>query len=557
MFVVYSYSRLSTGEQGEGDGQRRQDDGARAWVARHPGHVLDTALVLRDKGRSGFHGLNAKGKGALARFLALIDAGVVKPGSVLLLESLDRLSRQQIKAARDIIDRILEAGVDIVTFLPEERFTGAGLNDLVQRLKLDLYCQRAHEESLAKSERAKANWSQKRLAIRRGQAVTACRPFWLDILQDEAVVGPGRGKADWKRPVTFQLNAKVEILRHVFNLADPAQGNLGASRIAQDLVARGWRLGRVKAATNETIIRLLRDRRAVGEYQPCHRRDANGHRAPAGEPVPNYYPVAVSVEQFARVQQALKDRLRNQRGRRPAAVPNLFQGIIYDARDGRRMHLRRSHGKHVLTNIGALRKEPGAVWVDYEYARLERAVLGMCRELDPALLRRGADPGLAKAEGELAECKQRIERAQRRLDAAADEAEEEVAASHLARLVRQRKQLEGAVEKARAEASTQPEDQARRLRTLLDALASCPEDERPAMRSKVAALVQCVIKRIYVWVQRKGPRTRAVKRAWVWVEFATGSWRKIFCGLKGNDVSMAYGRESEVNFTVPAGHGWE
>jgi hypothetical protein len=66
-----------------------------------------------------------------------------------------------------------------------------------------------------------------------------------------------------------------------------------------------------------------------------------------------------------------------------------------------------------------------------------------------------------------------------------------------------------------------------------------------------------VIKRIEVWVQRKGPRTRRIKRAVIYVEFVNGSWRKVYCSPDGIDVSMAYDRESEVNFTVPAGDGWE
>ena len=128
--VVYSYSRLSDGEQRLGDGQRRQDAGVTSWLARHPDHVLDTTLTLRDVGRSGFHGANLRGKGALRRFLDLIRANVVKPGSLLLLESVDRLGRRELREARKTIDEILEAGVTIATFLPEDTFTPAGLNEI-------------------------------------------------------------------------------------------------------------------------------------------------------------------------------------------------------------------------------------------------------------------------------------------------------------------------------------------------------------------------------------------------------------------------------------------
>jgi hypothetical protein len=125
----------------------------------------------------------------------------------------------------------------------------------------------------------------------------------------------------------------------------------------------------------------------------------------------------------------------------------------------------------------------------------------------------------------------------------------------LTRLVRQRKELEGAVEKARAEASSQPQEQLRQLRTLLATLDNCPPEELPELRQRVSPLVQCLVKAVHIWVQRRGRRTRYQKRAWVFVEFVGGHWRKIFCSPDGVDVSMAYANEAEANFTVPEGEG--
>jgi DNA invertase Pin-like site-specific DNA recombinase len=53
--------------------------------------------------------------------LESIRTGLVKPGSVLLCESLDRISRQNLDTARETARKILLAGVEIVTFLPELR----------------------------------------------------------------------------------------------------------------------------------------------------------------------------------------------------------------------------------------------------------------------------------------------------------------------------------------------------------------------------------------------------------------------------------------------------
>src|SRR5438128_1281383 len=90
--AVYSYTRFSTGEQRKGTGQQRQDKLAAEWcIAR--GFAL--ATNYSDLGVSAFKGKNAT-HGALARFLACVESGVVTRGSVLIVESLDRLSRQNV-----------------------------------------------------------------------------------------------------------------------------------------------------------------------------------------------------------------------------------------------------------------------------------------------------------------------------------------------------------------------------------------------------------------------------------------------------------------------------
>ncbi len=91
MRVAYSYIRFSTPEQARGDSLRRQMD-LSAQYARDNGLQLDETLT--DKGVSGFRGQNIK-EGALGSFLKHIQSGRIKPGSVLLDEALDRLSRDE------------------------------------------------------------------------------------------------------------------------------------------------------------------------------------------------------------------------------------------------------------------------------------------------------------------------------------------------------------------------------------------------------------------------------------------------------------------------------
>ncbi len=107
---AYSYLRVSCLAQAHGDGLRRQDDFA-AQICQEEGWCLDDTLSFVDRGRSAFHGDNAR-IGALSRFLAAVKSGRVAAGSVLIIECIDRLSREQVDEAYDLFLAILKSGVN-------------------------------------------------------------------------------------------------------------------------------------------------------------------------------------------------------------------------------------------------------------------------------------------------------------------------------------------------------------------------------------------------------------------------------------------------------------
>src|SRR4051794_22913686 len=97
--TAYSYVRFSDPSQAEGDSLRRQTDGrAEAFCTRH-GLRLDTALSMRDLGVSAFRGAHRSDKHALGQFLELVRRGRISKGSYLLVENLDRLSREDERTA--------------------------------------------------------------------------------------------------------------------------------------------------------------------------------------------------------------------------------------------------------------------------------------------------------------------------------------------------------------------------------------------------------------------------------------------------------------------------
>ena len=91
---AYSYLRFSTPDQMKGDSFRRQAEMASAYAERH-GLDLDEGLTFHDLGVSAFRGKNVV-EGALGQFISAVNDGRVQPGSYLLVENLDRLSRDRI-----------------------------------------------------------------------------------------------------------------------------------------------------------------------------------------------------------------------------------------------------------------------------------------------------------------------------------------------------------------------------------------------------------------------------------------------------------------------------
>jgi len=89
---AFSYIRMSTDAQLLGDSRRRQLDASAKFAHEH-GLLLVEDFKLEDIGVSAFKGANVA-SGAFGRFLEAVRSGKIAKGSYLLVESLDRLSRQ-------------------------------------------------------------------------------------------------------------------------------------------------------------------------------------------------------------------------------------------------------------------------------------------------------------------------------------------------------------------------------------------------------------------------------------------------------------------------------
>jgi len=179
---AYSYIRMSSELQLRGDSLRRQLDASTAYAAEN-GLDLVEGDRLQDIGVSAFKGANVA-DGALGLFLEAIKSGRISRGSYLLVESLDRLSRQELRKSLTLFLSIINAGVNIVTLADKRVYTEqkTELQDLLISL---VVMSRAHEESQTKSLRVGAAWANKR-AKAATQPLTAMCPAWLRLAKDRS-----------------------------------------------------------------------------------------------------------------------------------------------------------------------------------------------------------------------------------------------------------------------------------------------------------------------------------------------------------------------------------
>jgi DNA invertase Pin-like site-specific DNA recombinase len=481
---AYSLIRFSSWKQAKGQSQRRQAEWSAAWCAKHKCR-LDESLRW-DKPVSAFRGAN-RSKGALAAFLEMVQVGRVAKGSILLVESLDRLSREQVDEAFVLFQGILKAGIDVVTMEPERHYTKESIGDIVGILEPLVIMSRANEESALKSERIADVWKQRRAGALGGKPMNAIGPAWLRL-------AGGR----WQ-PVP----EKVAVVRRIFRMAIDGHG---LHAIAQTLNREKVpTLGRGREWHYSYVGLILRNRAALGEMQPHELRD--GKRAALGQAIPDYFPAAVDEDTFYRAAAALEGR-RNQKGPRGKHVRNLFTGLLRDARDGCTLVTVSESDQNrtvKLVSSGGQRGRAGSTCRTFPYEVFERGVLQFLRELKAADVlpdnRNGKAEEVSGLTGRLQELEHRIGRTVAEMKA---HGEFDLGLRLLRDLEAEKKDVAARLEKAKAEAVTAEAEVLGVTQTLIGLLAGVEGEERLALRTKVKARVRQLVSEMWALVVPEG-----------------------------------------------------
>ncbi len=513
--AAYSYLRFSSVQQAAGDSVRRQTADAAAWCARNR-VPLDESIRLRDEGVSAFKGAHRKNPDvhALAGFLNAVKAGRVPDGSFLIVESLDRLTREELGEAVELVLSLVNRGVKIVQLRPVESVLQKPV-DITALVLAVVELSRGHSESKMKSERVGAAWARKqREAAER--IVTRRLPCWIDYTDGKLVLNP----------------VKAEVVRRLFALS---RDGTGVFAIAKQMNAEKVRVlgrthfkGRPMEWSQTSVYTILTSRATIGDYVPYKCRGEG--RKPQGEPVPGYFPPVVDEGTFYAVQKGIetRGRIRGKRGKHL----NLFAGLLIDPRGRGAFTYRHPKGKpSSLVPVDANNGRAGK-WISFPAAPFERGILSRLVEVKVADIQGASSAGnrVEVAAGKLAEVDNLIKLWTDKMD---DPAIVDAVAAKLAELNGKRRALAEALANAQREAASPLAESWGEFRSLAEMLEKDPSDE---LRMKVRSALRRSIESIHcVFVRRKDVQVAGAQVRFVGFERTRDYviWNKMKTGAGG------------------------
>jgi len=365
---AYLYGRVSTKKQLAGMGIQLQNDDLQACLAEHPEWRLTG--TFRDLGISAYRGAN-KLKGELGSFIKLVSDGEVTPGSVLMVYSLDRVSRDNVLQAQGILLDLLRAGVLVCTTI--NRMVISPYDDdktMADKLSIALNVFiRANEEAATRSDRGKKAWRLKRIAASDHKTgMSANVPAWLDTDNRNAIQNPVKSKT----------------VSRMFELCAAGHGYAG---ILQRLEAEGLEsFGRSKRWSPAYIRQILTDRSVIGEKQLyfCN-YDTEKKPVPTGEPIRDYYPQIIPYDLWERAQHQMAIRSSASPGMktRATAPVNLFARLCRCVDCGGTMEIvcHRNKRNHYLRCHNRYVRKSCPTGGNYAYEQFEEITLTVLRRI--------------------------------------------------------------------------------------------------------------------------------------------------------------------------------
>jgi hypothetical protein len=250
-------------------------------------------------------------KGNLATFLARVERGDIKRGSVLIIEKLDRFSRNFYDVVFPVWLNLLQSGVEIYSCVSNTHYSLDIIrkNPMLAGMAL-IEMANANDYSSGMSNRINKAFSLRLAECAKGKAMNlgGWQPRWVDFRGSKGHAGE------------FSLNAHADTIRRIATeyIGGASMGTIAKGLIRDQvptLMGGRWNQG--------TIANLLRHETLVG------------HKTIKGVRLERYYPAVISDAQYQKLRAKLADNL-NRKGGNPVSdyVANLFRNRCKCAKCG-------------------------------------------------------------------------------------------------------------------------------------------------------------------------------------------------------------------------------
>ena len=320
--TCFSYIRFSSLKQRKGNSEDRQLEIAPR-VAKEKRWHLDESLSVSDLGLSAFKRANLGPKGKLGAIKVALEEGRIVPGTICIIEALDRLTRTQIDEAYDLFRDLLRGGLELYVDKGGRHYTKDSLRNPTDLIIAIVELNAANEYAMNLSNRVGTAWQAKRDKLAsEGKRLTKQVVGWIDA-------------ATWK-----PIPERVAIVKKIFSLYNAGHGMSAIVRKFNGEKIPTW--GRGKSWNVSYIHQILHSRAVIGEFQPHVTKSADTgnyyKRIKSGQPIENYYPAIIDRNVFFATQAKLGDSTR---GPKTENIGNLFSGVAF-CECGAKMYLAKS-----------------------------------------------------------------------------------------------------------------------------------------------------------------------------------------------------------------------
>ncbi|WP_122422872.1 recombinase family protein [Pseudomonas viridiflava] len=316
MTKAYAYIRYSRALQATGDSENRQLTALELFETSTGTKIVE---VVYDKGKSAFRGDNAR-SGNFKEMLDRMQSGAIRPGDYLVVESIDRITRQRVLDGVELLQGILKKGINIYTTVDKKTYSyNDPSRDFENLLMISLIAKRANEESETKSGRLLSAWKARKAKAENGEVIIKkgkSIPYGLRVEEGQFVIH----------------KEEQEEIKQLFELLLQFGINTAITKINETSLKK-WNNGTLnKIIKHKTVIGCMATHRI--EYTA----DGKAKKILTGF-IENYYPNLIEPGLFYKAVDVMANRKqKNWTGRRTEQDFNVFKHCIFCAECGGKLY---------------------------------------------------------------------------------------------------------------------------------------------------------------------------------------------------------------------------